>query len=46
MLIEIFTDGKVLVDGQTVANGRAETILRDYLLKPHTIFKRQESKAA
>lgn len=48
MLIEIFTDGKVVVDGQEVGKGRAESILRDYLLNPQALTARskQEAKAA
>ena len=35
MLIEIFTDGKVMVDGQSVGpTWQAEKVLYDYLTNP------------
>lgn len=46
MLIEIFTDGKVVVDGQEVGKGRAEAILRDYLLNPQSLMARKQDANA
>ncbi len=34
MLIEIFTNGNVLIDGQDSGNYRAEEVLYDYLVNP------------
>jgi len=43
MLIEIFTNGSVLIDGQDSGNYRAEEILYDYLVNPAG-FKVQKQK--
>ncbi|MBF0408628.1 MAG: hypothetical protein HQM10_14860 [Candidatus Riflebacteria bacterium] len=46
MLIEIFTDGKVKVDGQDISSKvAAEHILRDYLLNPESLPKRMKKAA-
>ncbi|KAF1083287.1 MAG: hypothetical protein GQF41_0065 [Candidatus Rifleibacterium amylolyticum] len=43
MLIEIFTNGSVLIDGQDSGNYKAEEILYDYLVNPAG-FKVQNRK--
>ncbi len=46
MLIEIFTDGRVLIDGQDQGpRTKAERVLKEYLLNPET-FVKEKSKAA
>ncbi|MFZ2960466.1 MAG: hypothetical protein WA705_26605 [Candidatus Ozemobacteraceae bacterium] len=42
MLIEIFTDGKILIDGETAGPGyRPERLLRDFLLAPESLAKQK-----
>jgi hypothetical protein len=43
MLIEIFTNGSVLIDGQDSVDYRAEEVLYDYLVNPAG-FKVQNRK--
>ena len=46
MLIEIFTDGRVMIDGQDQGpHFKAERLLKDYLLNPDKLL-REQSKAA
>jgi len=46
MLIEIFTDGKVMIDGQDQGPGcKAERVLKEFLLNPEG-FKQKKTKAA
>jgi len=46
MLIEIFTDGRVLIDGQYMGpNLKPEVVLRDYLVNPQ-IFVQELKKTA
>jgi len=46
MLIEIFTDGRVLIDGQDQGpHCKAEKILKEFLLNPDSFFK-EKRKAA
>jgi hypothetical protein len=46
MLIEIFTDGRVLIDGQDQGpHFKAERMLKDYLLSPEKLMQ-EKSKAA
>ncbi|MBI3038834.1 hypothetical protein HYY75_07275 [bacterium] len=46
MHIEIFTDGRVLVDGQEVdSTWKAETVLKEFLTNPAALsFKKSKSK--
>ncbi len=45
MLIEIFTDGRVLIDGQFMGPScRGEAVLRDYLVNPHVFHQKQPQK--
>lgn len=49
MLIEIFTDGRVLIDGQAPdASYKAEKVLFDYLTHPQgfTSLQKKNKKAA
>jgi hypothetical protein len=48
MLIEIFTNGNVLIDGQDSENYRAEEVLYDYLTNPagFKVEKRKTGKKA
>ena len=48
MLIEIFTDGSILVDGQARTDCPAEKILYDYLMDPAEvkIARRKPAKKA
>jgi hypothetical protein len=46
MLIEIFTNGRVLIDGQDQGpTCKAERLLKEYLLHPES-FRHKKSKAA
>lgn len=45
MLIEIFTNGKVVIDGQDAGKHyRAEEILYDYLVNPQGFLKKKPGK--
>ncbi len=45
MLIEIFTDGRVLIDGQDAGPGyQPEHVLLDYLTNPNGFLKMQKQK--
>ncbi|MBU1106347.1 MAG: hypothetical protein KKB51_06740 [Candidatus Riflebacteria bacterium] len=48
MLIEIFTNGSVLIDGQDSENYRAEEVLYDYLVNPggFKVHKKKNNKKA
>lgn len=46
MLIEIFTDGRVLIDGQDVGPGyKPEHVLMDYLTNPKGFIKMKKRSA-
>lgn len=51
MLIEIFTDGRIKIDGEVQDSGmRAESLLKEYLLNPeglarHPMLQATSSKA-
>ncbi|MBF0498866.1 MAG: hypothetical protein HQM09_01930 [Candidatus Riflebacteria bacterium] len=43
MLIEIFTDGKIIIDGEMAGPGnRPERILRDFLVQPEGLAKHKK----
>jgi hypothetical protein len=45
MLIELFTDGRVLIDGQDQGRDeRPEKLLHDYLLDPRNLIRRRQDK--
>ncbi|MFZ5952392.1 MAG: hypothetical protein ACOYXC_16950 [Candidatus Rifleibacteriota bacterium] len=45
MLIEIFTNGKVIIDGQDAGKHyRAEEVLYDYLVNPQGFLKKKPDK--
>ncbi len=45
MLIEIFTNGKVIIDGQDAGKHyRAEEVLYDYLVNPQGFIKKKTDK--
>ncbi|EKD83136.1 MAG: hypothetical protein ACD_39C00867G0004 [uncultured bacterium] len=48
MLIEIFTNGSVLIDGQDSESYRAEEVLYDYLVNPagFKVHNKKTSKKA
>jgi len=46
MLIEVFTDGRVMIDGEVLGpHARAESILKEFLLHPEKLTA-QKRKAA
>lgn len=46
MLIEIYTDGRVFVDGQEVTKYKAENILYDYLINKKNLASKEKKPAA
>lgn len=47
MLIEIFTNGRVMIDGQDQGpQCKAERVLKEYLLNPESFLKKEAKKAA
>ncbi|MBF0547457.1 MAG: hypothetical protein HQM08_23660 [Candidatus Riflebacteria bacterium] len=46
MLIEIFTNGKVVIDGQDVSSKfPAEHLLKEFLLNPENLSKKMKKAA-
>ncbi len=47
MLIEIFTNGKVIIDGKDAGkHHHAEEVLYDYLVNPQGILQHKNKKSA
>lgn len=47
MLIEIFTDGRVLIDGQDQGpRCKAERVLKDFLLNPDNLARESKTTKA